>query len=576
MNKGFIIIVVLFLALTGGIVAQEGMFDGEMVRRVNLLPQVPWVGCEAGFAAEISTAYRNSKLTALFRSSNNTFSIPLFDDGAHADGSPGDGIYGGTFPAQQNPGYWFCSVSSQSSGGGQKFSIPQVFAVTPLRTEYRALWADSWNRGFLSEGEARRMIETCRESNINAIIVEIRKMGDAYYDSTYEPRATNIRGSSYDPLKYIIEQAHDTSGGKKRIEVHAWIVVYRAYKGGGKPSSPKHVMNAHPEWISQSESGAIQDNGSTYLDPGVPAVTDYTIDICRDIISKYDVDGINFDYIRYPSSGWGYNPIAVKRFQKLYNVSEKPDSSDPRWKDFLRDQVSHFLRKAYVNLIKEKPELKVSVCTIGWGDIPGGRFEDAEPYSGGIQDWARWNRNHLMDINFRMGYKRHHEPKQKLQFERWTDFTLNNQCFRISPIGIGAYLNSREGTIEQILHSRRWGANGMVFYSYASSSMNQNEKISGYQAISRKTFPTWCEVPSLAWKVTSPTGIVAGVVLKDGKAADGSEVSISEINIKTITDGTGFYAFMDVPPGSWKIALDGTPTGEVNVSTGKVNEFNIR
>ena len=144
--------------------------------------------------------------------------------------------------------------------------------------EYRCIWIDSWNTGILTEAQCDELIQTCRDNNINTIIPEIRKVGDAYYDSNLEPRATNISPPSFDPLGYLCQIAHDTSGGKKYIEVHAWFVAQRISTSLNLPDG--HVLDEHWEYVMRDSSG---DTGTTlYLDPGHPGSVDHNVAVILD------------------------------------------------------------------------------------------------------------------------------------------------------------------------------------------------------------------------------------------------------------------------------------------------------
>ena len=553
-------------------------YDATMAEWTNLLPAIPETGQSAVFTTKISASYRRMPLSVVFRSHNKTFAVSRKDDGAHGDVKAGDGIFGCVFPAQNEPGYWFCFVAAGASNQPQTFSIPQTFTVSPKNTEYRAIWADLWNQGFLTPEQARQFVQTARQGNFNAVIVQVRKVGDAAYNSRIEPRSSNIKDSSYDPLKYIIDLAHDTSGGKKRLEVHAWVVVYRVHKGSAKSGLPRspHILGKHPEWASKNLAGELFVENSVCLDPGVPGVTDYNISVFEDIVSRYDVDGINFDYIRYQARGWGYNAIALQRFRKLYNRKDTPNARDPQWLEFQREQVTHFLRKAYIRLTAIKPNLKVSVCTIGWGDIPGGDFTRTDAYAGGVQDWNEWQRLQILDVNFRMGYKNQSNPKHKSQFINWTRFSLGHQYFRLSPIGLGAYLNSTEGTLSQIDYARQNGADGFGYYCYNEPAKNTKPTSSYYQAFAKKAFPVWADVPPLAWKESNPNGSLAGIVRRGGHPLDGAIVSLPEIKMSAKTDGTGFYAFIGVPTGKYKIAVNGKTVGTREIHASRISYFDIK
>ena len=87
--------------------------------------------------------------------------------------------------------------------------------------EFRGLWVDAFHPGFRSRSEVTRLIADARAGHFNALLVEIRKRGDAYYDSRYEPKAGEVSPPSFDPLADLIAQAHYTNNGP-RLEVHAF------------------------------------------------------------------------------------------------------------------------------------------------------------------------------------------------------------------------------------------------------------------------------------------------------------------------------------------------------------------
>lgn len=147
------------------------------------------------------------------------------------------------------------------------------------------------------------LFDSHRSYGLNAIFLHMRPLCDALYKSNFEPWSHYITGTqgtppsdpNYDPLTFAIEEAH-----KRGMELHAWLNPYRAVTQGGSPVSASHVVNAHPEWI-------IKCNGTEYrfLNPGLPAVRNYVVQIVMDIVNRYDVDGIHFDDYFYPYAEYG-------------------------------------------------------------------------------------------------------------------------------------------------------------------------------------------------------------------------------------------------------------------------------
>ena len=97
--------------------------------------------------------------------------------------------------------------------------------------QYRALWVDAFHDGMKSPAQVEKLVADAHRANLNALIVQVRKAGDAYFNRSDEPRATDILGPpDFDPLAYVIRLAH---AAIPRIEVHAWLNTFFA---GAPPS----------------------------------------------------------------------------------------------------------------------------------------------------------------------------------------------------------------------------------------------------------------------------------------------------------------------------------------------------
>src|SRR5687768_7577143 len=116
---------------------------------------------------------------------------------------------------------------------GLKFSgIIALFLWTTAAfgntNEYRALWVDAFGLGYRNAAEVTTLMNSLRSMNMNAVIPEVRARANAYYNgSPYEQKAAGITPADFDPLADLIAKGHDTSDGKQRIEIHAWMVTYK-------------------------------------------------------------------------------------------------------------------------------------------------------------------------------------------------------------------------------------------------------------------------------------------------------------------------------------------------------------
>lgn len=174
-----------------------------------------------------------------------------------------------------------------------------VIVRTPVwsTTEFRGLCVDAFNPGFKSHEQVTQTVNAAREGNFNAIIVQVRKRGDAYYNSHFEPKALDM-AADYDPLAAIVSQAHAAG-----LQVHAWISVYEVkYENKWANTPAGNVAETHPEWLTASRDGTKSvNNGRVCLDPGVPGVQDHIVSVIADIAANYAVDGIHLEGARY----WG-------------------------------------------------------------------------------------------------------------------------------------------------------------------------------------------------------------------------------------------------------------------------------
>ncbi|MGC8741316.1 MAG: family 10 glycosylhydrolase [Candidatus Sumerlaeaceae bacterium] len=471
-----------------------------------------------------------------------------------------------------------------------RMSLLAVLALVALRAsaaEYRMLWVDVFHPGLRTPQEIDTMLAMARQANFNAVLVQMRKACDAFYDSQIEPKNEALR-ADFDPLAYLLNQAHDTSGGKKPIEVHAWIVAYRCrIPGDNTWKNPHHVFQRHPEWLSQTYDGAKEDRGENpgryYLDPGVPAVIDYNIAVIRDLVSRYPVDGIHFDYIRYPESEgsgnvWGYNPLAVARFNRLYGRSGKPAPNDPAWGDFRRRQVFHMVRRAYVEAHAIRPAIKVSAATIAWGSI-GSDFSRTDAYARIFQDWPAMLETGMLDIAIPMNYKRESVAAQAAAHRAWATFLARtaSAAGRFGVNGVdGETLNTLNDVLAQMKATRSMrGLAGLANYCYAETRKGSPPPpdVEFFSAIRSQLYSKWTLPPQATWLVNPRSGIVSGTVTKAGRPADGVVVRLST-GEETYTDGSGFFAFCGVRPGTVEVKADGAEKAQsVSVRAGAVAQL---
>src|SRR5579859_4337161 len=160
-------------------------------------------------------------------------------------------------------------------------AVSLVNAPTPEQLdppELRAVWVDAFHDGFKTPEQVDDLIAWARSANLNALFVEVRRRGDAYYLKSLEPRAEDPDlAPGFDALQYLIERAHQ---GPQRLQVHAWLATLPIwYRRDTPPLAPDHAFNLHgltadpaDTWLMYRDDGEAWAGGIYYLDPGNPAV----------------------------------------------------------------------------------------------------------------------------------------------------------------------------------------------------------------------------------------------------------------------------------------------------------------
>ena len=336
-------------------------------------------------------------------------------------------------------------------------------AVPARGDELRGAWVTAWNPGFFTPAEADATIKAAKDANLNALFVQVRKAADAYYNSTLEPHAADF-APDFDPLAYIIDKAQ-----AEGIQVHAWLNVYRVWKDEEMPSDPNHLVNRHPDWLNKTASGAVRASEGIYVDPGVPEARDHFASVVAEVASRYDVDGIHLDYIRYPGREWGYSDAALSRYYAQAGSTTRPKPDDPKWLRWRRDQVTEMVKMVRERVRAAKPNVRLSAATIAWGDRPAS-FYASSPYAKVCQDWRSWLANGLLDANVPMNYKVETSSNAAREFRNWLSGFEKWSAGKPVYVGIAVYSNEVADTVKQIEAVRKARHDGFVLFSFNQSA----------------------------------------------------------------------------------------------------------
>ncbi len=253
-----------------------------------------------------------------------------------------------------------------------------------------------------------------KDAGINVLYFQIRTEGDALYDSSIEPWSRYLTGEEgkapepyWDPLEFVIEEAH-----KRGMELHAWLNPYRAMRSipddftqkalpknaanknseevdeslkpflmkeyeKGKAKFPgtseradNHISNTHPDWLIVTKGN---DAPIAIMNPGLPEVIDYNVDVVMDVVNRYDVDGIHFDdyFYPYPQNHLGVNSESEALDDETFAMYPRGFTDKDDWR---RNNIDIFVEALHDSINAVKPWVKFGISPFGiWKtNVPNG------------------------------------------------------------------------------------------------------------------------------------------------------------------------------------------------------------
>lgn len=236
---------------------------------------------------------------------------------------------------------------------------PLVIHAQSRKREFRGAWIQCVNGQFLGMG-TEKMQETLKHQlnelqrdGVNAIIFQVRPECDALYESKIEPWSRFLTGRQglapqpyWDPLKWMVEQCHN-----RGMELHAWINPFRARTKTTSELASNHVAMRNPGRV-------FSYDGLLILNPGLQENRNYICEVVRDILDRYDVDGIHIDDYFYPY------PVAGQLIPDDDTYKESNNGIRDRG-DWRRDNVNLFIKQLYETIHKAKPWVKFGVSPFG-------------------------------------------------------------------------------------------------------------------------------------------------------------------------------------------------------------------
>ena len=237
--------------------------------------------------------------------------------------------------------------------------LSQAWAYGTPKREFRSAWiATVWCLDWPSQGagaakqkaQMDRLLDSLQVNRFNAVNFQVRSMCDAMYRSSIEPWSSYLTGTrgadpGFDPLQYVVEGCH-----KRGMECHAWVNPYRWSTGTNWNTAYDRELK---------EDGWLLTYGTTIiLDPGQQRTIDRIVDVCREIITNYDVDGILYDDYFYPSD------IPADASAEDYGEWQASGTT-LSFADWRRDNVNRMVRAVYDMIQETRPDVRYGISPAG-------------------------------------------------------------------------------------------------------------------------------------------------------------------------------------------------------------------
>ncbi|MEJ5993336.1 family 10 glycosylhydrolase [Pedobacter sp. Du54] len=327
--------------------------------------------------------------------------------------------------------------------------------------EFRAAWIASvaninWpsKPGLSAEdqqNEAIVLLDLLKSLNFNAAILQIRPQADALYKSEIEPWSyflTGVQGKApepyYDPLEFWVEAAHD-----RGLELHVWLNPYRAHHLSGGEESENSVVKAHPELVLKLKDGQY------WMDPSLKGVQDLSSAVVKDIVKRYDIDGVHFDDYFYPYDS--YNGGADFPDDESWAAYQQKGGKLSRG-DWRRESVNTFIERVYKEIKAEKKYVKFGLSPFGiWRPGYPESIEGYDQYDKLYADAKLWlNKGWIDYFTPQLYWKVNQYPQSFPVLLAWwqSENTKNRHLWPGMNAGLGGDDKNVDEIINQIMITR--------------------------------------------------------------------------------------------------------------------------
>lgn len=396
------------------------------------------------------------------------------------------------------------AIAALPMSSGVKREVRSVWMATVWALD----WPSSTSSTTAQKNEMVKYLDVLQKNNFNAIYFQVRTMSDAFYKSSYEPWSSYLTGTrgkdpGWDPLAFVVEECH-----KRGMECHAWVNPYRFSTGSNWSTAQDQALKSAGMLLAYTKSDG---KTTTIMNPGLESVRKRIVDVCKEIISNYDVDGLVFDDYFYPEG------IPVTSSAGDYDLWQKSGAS-MTFGDWRRNNVNQMVADVYKMVQQQKPYVRFGISPAGAActsaAVAAKHGIDRCPvasdwqYDGIFSDPVAWLEAGTIDyISPQLYWKTNHKTNPFGPMTKWWAYVAKHFGRHHYASHSISFLNSSNTTSDweeigkQVQFSRDYTENeapGAVFYSAAYVT---GKKQSGFgEWLQVNKFQNKALTPAIDWK----------------------------------------------------------------------------
>lgn len=397
--------------------------------------------------------------------------------------------------------FYSCSTSKKAT----TIADPNAAAEQPQVTkEFRAAWVATvaninWpSKPGLSTADQQKeaifLLDFLKKNNFNAVIFQVRPQADALYKSSLEPWSAFLSGNQgqapqpyYDPLQFWIDAAHE-----RGLELHVWLNPYRAHHMSGKTISDQSIVKKRPDLVVKLKDGQY------WMDPSNKGTQDHAAAVVKDIVKRYDIDGVHFDDYFYPYDS--YNGGADFPDEGSWTAYQKSGGKLLRG-DWRRQSVNQFIERVYKEIKAEKKYVKFGLSPFGiWKPGYPASIEGMDQYNKLYADAKLWLNKGWIDYFTPQLYWGINTIKQSFPvlLGWWaSENTMNRHLWPGMNVGLGGDDKNLDEIVNQIMITRGMLPNSTGAVHWSIGGLTKHEKL--IKGIAEGPYKKPALVPASPW-----------------------------------------------------------------------------